>query len=88
LTKIKLKFVNVYMDRHGRTRRYFRRAGLPKIPLPGEPGSTEFMDAYQAAIDNEPVPPASMPIGAARTIPGSVSALIADSDGSRPGIPI
>jgi integrase len=78
VTKIKLKFVNVYTDRHGRTRRYFRRAGSPKIPLPGEPGSAEFMDAYAAALANEPIPPASLPIGAARTIPGSVSALIID----------
>ena len=30
---------------HGRIRRYFRRAGQAAIPLPGEPGSPEFLSA-------------------------------------------
>jgi len=29
------KFVHGFIDRHGRPRFYFRRAGFKKIPLPG-----------------------------------------------------
>jgi hypothetical protein len=29
---------------------YFRRRGCKRIPLPGVPGSAEFMQAYEAAL--------------------------------------
>jgi hypothetical protein len=47
MTRIKLKYVNEYIDRHGKVRRYFRRPGSRAIPLPGLPGSIEFIAAYQ-----------------------------------------
>ena len=75
MSKIRLRYVNTYKDRHGRRRAYFRRGRSPKIALPGLPGSAEFMHAYQAALANEFAPPASTAIGAERTIPGSISAL-------------
>jgi integrase len=50
MTRIKLKYVNEYRDRHGKVRRYFRRPGCRAIPLPGLPGSIEFMSAYEAAL--------------------------------------
>ena len=50
MTRIRLKYVNEYRDRHGRVRRYFRRRRGRSIPLPGLPGSIEFMAAYQAAL--------------------------------------
>lgn len=51
--KCDLPFVNEYADRHGKLRRYFRRKGHRTVPLPGEPGSKEFIGAYQAALEEE-----------------------------------
>ena len=45
----RLPYVQEYRDRHGKIRRYFRRSGSRRIPLPGRPGSQEFMTAYNAA---------------------------------------
>ncbi len=59
MTRLKLKYVNEYRDRHGRVRRYFRRPGARAIPLPGLPGSIEFMAAYQAALAIVSPPPSS-----------------------------
>jgi integrase len=42
---IRLKYVHAFRDRTGRMRYYFRRHGK-RAPLPGLPGSTEFMEAY------------------------------------------
>ena len=42
---IRLKYVHAFRDRTGQMRYYFRRHGK-RTPLPGPPGSTEFMDAY------------------------------------------
>jgi len=50
LTRVRLRYVNQFRDRHGKVRYYFRRAGFKNVPLPGLPGSAEFMDAYQAAL--------------------------------------
>jgi integrase len=74
MTKIRLKHVNGFVDRHGTARHYFRRRGQKAIPLPGLPGSTEFMDAYAAALAG--TPDQSVEIGASRTTPGTISALI------------
>ena len=71
MTRLRLKFVHRFKDRHGRVRHYFRRAGFPRLALPGLPGSAEFMEAYQAALAGT-----ASPIGADRTMPGSVSALV------------
>jgi len=73
MTSIRLRYVNVFRDRHGQLRHYFRRPRCKAIPLPGRPGSAEFMDAYQKAIAGEPD---RMPIGAGRTKPGTIHALI------------
>lgn len=54
MTKIKLKYVNQYLDRTGRVRRYFRRRGQQVGALPGEPGSAEFMAAYAALLAEKP----------------------------------
>ena len=50
MTLLSLPYVNRFYDRHGRLRFYFRRRGTRR-PLPGIPGSSEFMAAYQAALD-------------------------------------
>lgn len=55
VTKIRLKYVNEYIDRTGKLRRYFRRGGKQLGPLNGEPGSAEFMAAYAAYLAEKPV---------------------------------
>lgn len=55
MAKIKLAYVNEYVDQTGKARRYFRKGGT-RIRLPGMPGSSEFMSAYQAALAAQPVP--------------------------------
>jgi hypothetical protein len=74
MTRIRLTFVQSFIDRHGRVRHYFRRRGCKRIPLPGLPGSQEFMAFYQAALAG--VTPEPVEIGARRTIPGTVNATI------------
>jgi site-specific recombinase XerC len=73
MSRIKLQFVQAFVDRHGRARHYFRRRGRKQIPLPGLPGSDEFMAAYQAALAAMPNP---VEIGASKTKPGTVDALV------------
>jgi hypothetical protein len=68
---IRIPYVNTYADRHGRVRHYFRKRGHKPVPLPGIPGSAEFMSAYQDAL-GEPAPKVT------RQGPGSVGALICD----------
>ena len=50
MTRIRLPYIHEYIDITGAVRRYVRRRGFKKVPLPGLPGSDEFMRAYQEAI--------------------------------------
>jgi hypothetical protein len=53
MARIKLKYVNGFSNRDRKSQRvryYFRRRGIKAIPLPGVPGSEEFMAAYSAAL--------------------------------------
>src|ERR1700737_1655298 len=59
MARIKLRYVNEFVDRHGKVRYYFRRPGSRSVKLPGLPGSIEFMDAYQAALASVAPPPPS-----------------------------
>src|SRR5262249_13123897 len=72
------KFVHGYLDRHGRARHYLRRPGRKVVPLPGLPWSTEFMDAYEAAMANA----VSVIIGEARSAPGTIAEAVARYLGS------
>ena len=56
-------------------RYYFRRRGMQAVPLPGMPGSEEFMAAYSMALS---MLPNSAEIGANRTSPGTINALVVD----------
>jgi integrase len=67
------RYVHAFIDRHGRGRYYFRKAGHRKVALPGLPFSTEFMDAYEAANEGAP----RIEVGAKRSKPGSVAAAVA-----------
>jgi len=64
------QYCNGFIDRHGKARWYFRRAGFKRMALPGLPWSPEFMAAYEQALAGQP-----MPIGAERTTPGTLRAL-------------
>jgi integrase len=64
------RFINAYLDRNGKPRFYFRRAGFKSVALPGLPWSPEFMQAYEIAMAGRP-----SPVGAARVVPGSMRAL-------------
>lgn len=79
MARIKLKHINAFSNKgrkNGRVRYYFRRRGQKAaIPLPGLPGSDEFMAAYAAALATIP---AALDIGADRTHPGTINALIVD----------
>jgi integrase len=74
MTRIRLPFIHEYEDRHGKVRRYVRRSGMKRIPLPGQPGTAEFMESYQAALDGRETQPKN--IGASRTKPGTVNAVV------------
>lgn len=50
MTHIKLNYVKRYAA-GGKVWHYFRKKGHKPVPLPGVPGSAEFMAAYQAALD-------------------------------------
>jgi integrase len=67
------RYVHAFIDRHGRGRYYFRKAGHRKVALPGLPFSTEFIDAYQSALDGVP----RIEVGSKRSQPGSVAAAVA-----------
>lgn len=68
MTIISLKYVQAFGGYY-----YFRRRGYQRVSLPGPPGSEEFMAAYRAAEAGKP-----LSIGEDRSIPGSVSAAIAE----------
>ena len=77
MAQIKLKYVNGFANpdrKSQRIRYYFRRRGTKAIPLPGLPGSEEFMAAYHAALAG--LPHKSSEIGASRTSPGTINALV------------
>lgn len=75
MTKMLLRYIHEFKDRHGKTRRYVRRRGFKPVPLPGDPASQEFMQAYQKAFDLKTAP--RIEIGAAKVVAGTVSDLIA-----------
>jgi site-specific recombinase XerD len=56
MTSIRLPYIQEYHDRHGKVRRYFRRPGFNRVVLPGTPGSSQFMAAYEAALSAERPP--------------------------------
>jgi hypothetical protein len=67
-------YVHAFIDRHGKARYYFRRLGFKQVPLAGLPLGPVFMAAYEAAMGCEASVRAE--IGARRTKPGTVNALV------------
>jgi enterobacteria phage integrase len=74
---IKLKYVNEYVDRTGKVRRYFRRGAIRGV-LPGSVGSAEFMASYEAFLDGRQQVEAKP-----RSAGGTVGRLITEYYGSR-----
>jgi integrase len=74
MTRFRLKYTHEFVDRTGKLRRYIRPPGRPATPLPGAPGSAEFMSVYHQALVDAAAQPVE--IGAARTGQGSVSGAI------------
>ncbi|MGV7216051.1 tyrosine-type recombinase/integrase [Bradyrhizobium sp. UFLA05-112] len=74
MASIELWRVNSFRDRHGKMRHYFRPPGHKPVPLPGLPGSDEFMEAYRTALrECKAVRPS---IGESRTPAGTLDAAI------------
>ena len=67
---VSLPYLNSYPDRHGKVRWYYRRGRYRKI-LPGEPGSPEFMLAYQRCLGSPTPAPES-----AKPVRGTIEALV------------
>ena len=77
MTQIRLKYINKFPDRHGKWRHYYRDPVTQKrTPLPGRPGSPEYMAAYNAAIEGSAASKKSA-VGSGRTLAGSIGAAIA-----------
>jgi integrase len=79
MARLRLRYVNAFANQHRKNKRpryYFRRRGQKTIPLPGLPGSEEFMAAYAAALAM--LPDATSEVGASRTLPGTINALVVD----------
>lgn len=66
------KFIHAFVDRHGKPRYYYRRPGFKAAALPGLPYSPEFM----AKIEEAAAQAAPVEIGASRTGPGTIAALV------------
>jgi integrase len=77
MARIRLRYVQAFVDRHGHARHYFRRHGI-RQPLPGLPGSADFMAAYAAALSEEPISVDRRPTAK----PGTFAALAAAYYGS------
>jgi integrase len=74
MTRFRLKYCHEFIDRTGKLRRYVRPPDAKRAtPLPGAPGSAEFMRVYHEALATGATP---TQVGAARTLRGSVSAAI------------
>jgi integrase len=72
--KMKLPpYVQAFCDRHGHPRYYFRRAGFPRIPLPGLPYSPAFMAAHAEALTSGL---SRANVGTSRITPGTMNALV------------
>jgi integrase len=67
------KYIHGFNDRLGRPKFYFRRPGFKQVRLPGLPWSPQFMAAYEAAMNGEPLPKIGIP---GKTQPGTMSDLI------------
>ena len=79
MATIRLKYVNKFANKDRadtKQRYYFRVRGQKAIPLPGQVGSEEFMQAYSAALATLEGKGKAAPSGADLVAPGTVKALV------------
>jgi integrase len=67
------KYTHHFIDQDGTPRFYLRKAGRKRAPLPGLPWSPEFMEAREKALNEDWH---AAPIGATRTVAGTVNAAL------------
>lgn len=72
----KPKFVHVFTDSRGKPRNAFRRTGQTKSPLPWPMFTEKWWKAYHSALAGPPA--AKFSIGASKTIPGTMNALVTE----------
>ena len=75
MAKLRLKYVNEYIDKTGKLRRYFRKGSI-RGALPGDVGSPEFMASYHAFLGQKPAPTSTK-------LAGSLGLLVTEYYGSR-----
>jgi integrase/recombinase XerD len=75
MSRLPIKGVTTDIDRYGNLRYYYRRPGQRKIRIHGKPGSEEFAQAYQAALEGRALTPASKPAKTDHAAPGSFLAV-------------
>lgn len=66
-------YLSSFLDRHGRRRWRYRRAGKT-VSLPGNPGEAEFEAAYTAAVEGRKHIPAKVLAHPSSALPGSFKA--------------
>ncbi|WP_146101235.1 tyrosine-type recombinase/integrase [Bradyrhizobium sp. AC87j1] len=67
------KYTHAFEDHDGTPRFYLRVPGRKRVPLPGLPWSPEFMEARERALNADWEAP---PLGASRTVAGTVNAAL------------
>jgi integrase len=82
MTSVKLKYVNAFIDRHGRPRAYFRHHGKA-WPLPMPEGSPAFMAAYNGCLTRIAEPPDPIVSPGAAFLKGSIGWVIGQYLGHR-----
>jgi integrase len=72
--RVRLPHIDRFTDRHGRVRYYYRPPRGKRVPLPGLPGTPEFLAAYHAAAASRARPTAT----ASTAAPGTMGRLALD----------
>src|SRR6516165_10081722 len=76
-------FVELWRDRHGKVRVYFRKGKGPRLPLPSDITSQEFTTVYQAALAGQLAAPTKRERHEPDT-PGTIASLIGSYNRSAP----
>jgi integrase len=76
-------FVELWRDRHGKVRVYFRKGKGPRLPLPSDITSQEFTTVYQAALAGQLAAPTKRERHEPDT-PGTIASLIGSYKRSAP----
>jgi len=75
MAEVKLQFLHSFTDSRGKRRHVFRRKGHKTVTIKGAPGSTEFLEAYQALLEKTGGNP-PLTIGASKAKAGTTDAWV------------